>query len=362
MNFASNSNYLIDSTPTGPKRSPWLARLFWVGLALVLIVASTASPLTQAAASGEIDPAAVTPLPEGNTGIAALYPSDAGIGSHPAVIFTDDFESYGNASELWDRWDNVFQMYLTRIATESGRVYRGNQALEFRIPQLDGEISNAVIKNLTPVEEVVFIRYYTKFDAGHYSVQSNHNGAGIQANYCCPGVPANGSNKFYVGLENSRGSTAEASPGPSHLYIYHPEQRSQWGDHWYPDGTVSPYTYLPGDFGPDFVPRPNYTPALDRWHAVEFMVKNNTPGQRDGRIAFWVDGVLIADYPSVRLRDIDTLDIDKVSLSFHINGDTPRENYKWYDNVVVARSYIGPLVSGPTPPLTEHLFLPLIRR
>lgn len=179
-------------------------------------------------------------------------------------------------------------------------------------------------------------------------MQSNHNGAGLEANYCCPGVPTNGTNKFYVGLENSRLSLSETSPGPTHLYIYHPGQRSQWGDHWYPDGTVAPNTSIPGDFGPYFVPRPNHTAPLDRWHAVELMVKANTPGQADGRIAFWVDGVLIADYPSVRLREVATLGIDKVSLSFHINGTTPRENFKWYDNVVVARSYIGPRVSAPS--------------
>jgi hypothetical protein len=51
-----------------------------------------------------------------------------------------------------------------------------------------------------------------------------------------------------------------------------------------------------------------------------------------------------------------------VSLSFHINGSTPRENFKWYDNVVVARSYIGPLVGAPIPPLTNRLYLPLVRR
>ncbi len=189
-------------------------------------------------------------------------------------------------------------------------------------PQIDGEISNAVVKNLSPKEEVVFIRYYTRFDAGHYSVQSNHNGAGVEASYCCPGVPADGTNKFYVGLENSRLSLSEVSPGPTHLYIYHPEQRSQWGDHWYPDGTVAPNTSIPGDFGPAFVAQPNLTVPLGTWHTVELMVVN-TPGQADGRIAFWVDGVLKADYPSVRLQDVVTLGIDRVSQSFRINGTTP---------------------------------------
>jgi hypothetical protein len=33
-------------------------------------------------------------------------------------------------------------------------------------------------------------------------------------------------------------------------------------------------------------------PDRDRWICYEFMVKANTPGQRDGRLAFWIDGRL----------------------------------------------------------------------
>lgn len=43
---------------------------------------------------------AVAPLPEGNTGIASRYQGDAGLGSDPAVIFFDDFESYSSPSGM----------------------------------------------------------------------------------------------------------------------------------------------------------------------------------------------------------------------------------------------------------------------
>src|SRR5262245_6715554 len=39
-------------------------------------------------------------------GIAAKYPGDVGIGNDPDVIFADDFESYVDQTNLWDRWDN----------------------------------------------------------------------------------------------------------------------------------------------------------------------------------------------------------------------------------------------------------------
>jgi len=79
------------------------------------------------------------------------------------------------------------------------------------------------------------------------------------------------------------------------------------------------------------------------------MVKANTPGQRDGRIAFWVDGVLAADFPNMRLRDTTDLKIDRVDISLHGNGGILATSKKWYDNVVVAKSYIGPMSSSGAP-------------
>jgi len=285
------------------------------------------------------------PLPEGNQGIAALFPGDVNIQSHADVIFADDFESYTTAGQLTTRWDESYHLANTRIATETNHVFAGSKAVEFKVPIQTTETSNTALKYVNPKLDVLFVRCYTKFDPGFLTYGSSHNGIGIQANYSGPGVPANGTNKFYVGLENS-GFSGETSPGPTHLYVYHPEQRDIWGDHWYPDGRVVPFDYLPGDYGPHFVPRSNFTPARDRWYCIEMMVKANTPGQRDGRIAYWIDGLLAADFLNIRLRDVETLKIDKFFVGFHINGTTTRINTKWYDNVVAARSYIGPMSGG----------------
>jgi hypothetical protein len=268
-----------------------------------------------------------------------------GIASDPAVIFADDFESHNTANDLLTRWNNLFQVSNTRIATESANRFAGAKGFEFKIPQQNGEVSNAVWKNLSTTQDILFVRCYTKFDAGFANGASGHNGISVEANYSGPGIPADGKNKFYVGIENSP-LFSEAAPGYTHLYIYHPEQRDIWGDHWYPDGTVVPFTSTPGNYGPNFVSRPNFTPQRDRWYSYELMVQANTPGQRDGRIAIWIDGNLIADFLNVRLRDVDTLKMDRVQLQLHQNGATSRENKKWYDNVVIARSYIGPMVSS----------------
>ena len=284
-------------------------------------------------------------IPEGNNGIAAQFPRDENIATDPRVIFADDFEGYSSGTELGQRWDAVY--HNAEITTESANVFAGAKALEFLSPQQSAELSNGVARSLSPERDILFFRFYSKFDSSFDVVGSSHNGGGISGHYfvngnATPGVPADGTNKFLIEFESWRGAANEPNPGRLNIYIYHPEQRSQWGDHFFPNGEVLPNTSIPGEFGDDFVARPNIVPELDRWYAYEVMLKANTPGERDGRIACWLDGVLIADFPNLRLRDVDTLKIDRFGLNLHIGSNPAGETRKWYDNVVVATEYIGP--------------------
>jgi hypothetical protein len=283
-------------------------------------------------------------------GIASEYPGDQGIEGHASVIFADDFESYAVPSDLNARWDAVYQMPQIRIAIESENVYAGAQALELAVPQQVGELSNATDKILTNELDVLHLRYYSRFQSPYDVVGSSHNGSMISAHYfdngqATPGVPADGTNKFLANLENWRGEAGTSSPGDLNIYIYHPEQRSQWGDHFFPTGTVLPNSNEPFDFGPSFVGRPDIIPDLDRWYCYEYMVAANTPGQRDGRITVWLDGELVADFENLVFRDVADLKIDRFGLSFHIGSNPNGETRKWYDNVVAATSYIGPMVA-----------------
>lgn len=281
-------------------------------------------------------------------GIAARYPGDIGIASDPAVIFADDFESYGQPGDLTRKWDNFYQPAGTRLTTEPANVFAGRQALEFTSPAQQAELSHAVDKRVSPELEVIHLRYYAKFSAPYDVVGSSHNGSSISAHYfdgnrATPGVRADGMNKFLVNLENWRGDAATPSPGRLNVYVYHPGQRDRYGDHFFPSGQVLPNSSQTFDFGPEFVARPDLNTELDRWYCYEVMVQANTPGQRDGRIMFWLDGVLAADFRNLRLRDVPELKIDRFQLCFHIGSNPKGETKKWYDNVVAARSYIGPV-------------------
>ena len=50
------------------------------------------------------------------------------------------------------------------------------------------------------------------------------------------------------------------------------------------------------------------------WICYEAMLKLNTPGSRDGRLAVWQNGTLIADWQNLRFRDVSTLKINKIML------------------------------------------------
>jgi hypothetical protein len=196
---------------------------------------------------------------------------------------------------------------------------------------------------------VLFLRYYGKIMAPFDVVGSSHNGAGISAHYfgpnnqATPGVPANGTNKYLVNLEMWRGDTSTASPGDLNTYVYWPEQRSNYGDHFFPNGDVMPNTSIKDDFGSKFVSRPNLVPSLDEWHCYELMVRANTPGQRDGRIAGWFDGKLVMDFMNLRLRDVASLTMNRIQVGLHIGTNPNGVAKKWVDNVVAAKSYIGPV-------------------
>ena len=302
-----------------------------------------------------------------DSGIAARYPGDKNIASDPAVIFADDFESYTSPTQLTSKWSSAYQLSNLRIATEPGNYYAGGKAVEMTLPISTAEVANALNKTLAPTVDTAFIRAYTKFDPGYSVSTSNHNGLRLSARYPGPGIkpPVDGTGFFLFLLQNNiqgSGRPGETMPGYSHLYAYWPKQRSEFGDHWYSDGYVLPYDNAIGNNGewlaypaqyPDFQALPNWQPQRDRWYCYELMVKANTPGNNDGEVKYWIDGNVVGDFPNLNIRSISSLKIDTAHIGLHALH-SERVNKKWYDNVVVATQYIGPMagaspIPSPTP-------------
>jgi len=286
-------------------------------------------------------------------GIASRYPNDVGIENDPNVILADGFESYTSPIQLFNKWDRARRQENLRIATEPGNFVGGHKSLEMKLPISSTEVGNSIVKQIVPKEPVLFIRAYAKFDPGWNINASTHNGLRLRGGKSlAPGVPPprNGTGFFTFTLQNifktTSARTGPTQPGYAFVYSYWPFQRINYGDWWYPDGWVIPggwglWVTQPGNY-PNFRPIPNWQPIRGVWYCYEFMVKVNTLGRRDGEVAYWINGQLRGRWPNLFIRGIDSLKIDFASLDLHANKST-RVNKKWYDNVVIARSYIGPI-------------------
>ena len=60
------------------------------------------------------------------------------------------------------------------------------------------------------------------------------------------------------------------------------------------------------------------------------------------KVAVWVGGKPVMDYPNLFLRYTLENKIDSVSFGSQVRSNPGPETYIWYDNVVVAAEYIGP--------------------
>ncbi|KPK63506.1 MAG: hypothetical protein AMK73_05045 [Planctomycetes bacterium SM23_32] len=245
------------------------------------------------------------------------------------------------------RWDNVSRGCRVTEATQN--VHSGRRALEMFVSRADtSRPSGAGMSRCFEAGfDTVFLRYYARFaeDVDVYHGGA-HNGGTIGARapgipHACPGVRADGSSKFEVVLDTYRPKVEVPSPGPLVTYVYHMDQAGRWGDQFYPSGRVMPERAHP--FGEQFVPRPDFIPRQGRWYCYELMVRANMPGLRDGRVAFWVDGELKGDFPNLRLRSVEWLKSNHVTLGVYThNTRTVKDITLWWDDVVVATAYVGP--------------------
>ena len=73
----------------------------------------------------------------------------------------------------------------------------------------------------------------------------------------------------------------------------------------------------------------------------------NSPGKKNGILRGWVDGHAAFEKTDVRFRLTDKLKIEQVWMNLYHGGKapSPHDQHTFMDNVVIARSYIGPMSS-----------------
>lgn len=106
--------------------------------ALITLVAMASAGTELSAENDEV-------LPEGNTGIAARYPGDEGIGGDAAVLFADDFEGHSTVSGMQSTWEVLVNSANLSLVRDAGKVHDGDQALQLRVEQRDSPMSTGVL-------------------------------------------------------------------------------------------------------------------------------------------------------------------------------------------------------------------------
>jgi hypothetical protein len=270
-------------------------------------------------------------------GIAADYPGDEGIEKDPRVLFVEDFES-GDLRETGVRWGELSHPENMDFSTDLPPGSPGRRSLHIA--------RNGHLYTHTKGVDTLFARFYVKFHEKtgyiHHFVHliADRNptpwpkgGAGLR--------PA-GDQGFTSGIEPWGQWGKAPAPGVWHLYSYWHEMKGDaHGKFW---GNV-----FDADQPPPIVP--------GRWYCVEAMLRaNSAPEAADGEQAFWIDGKKVAEFKGIRWRTTPELKINTFWLLYYItdqaakqNNDTAtdRQNEVWFDDIVLATEYIGPVQGKP---------------
>lgn len=334
------------------------ARIAVVGAAIAWVLTATPRPGDgQGQSAGSSEP-----------GLAAKYPGDAGIERDPNVVFVEKFEEL-SMDGMKRRWESISNAEIMSFSDDTPEG-RGRSLL---MTYVGGQGSGGhLYRRLLPGYDRLYTRFYVKFDprsapihhfvqVGGYNPSSSypHGGAGERPR---------GGGRFSTGVEPS---------GDSWIWDYYtywvdmrgsPPQGQTWGN--------------------SFVHDSNLKVARGQWICVELMIKMNDIGDTNGEMALWIDGKRVshlgknfpngkwmydkffpdkggegirwndvkgqaeqlmvpeggAPFDGFRWREDKRLNVNFLWLLLYVTSSPVGQVSKvWFDNIVVAREYVGPL-------------------
>jgi predicted amidohydrolase len=303
-------------------------------------------------------------------GLAAKYPRDAGIGSDPRVVFSENFEA--ELDDMKKKWSSVDDRQIMSLSDDRPGGSGGQRSL--LMTHMGGKGSGgSLYRTFKPGFDRLFARFYVKFDPECAPI--HHFGTNI-GGYNPPtpwpqggaGLRPGGAKTFTVGVEPF---------GDRWVWDYYAYWCEMRGSP--PNGQT---------WGNSFIRDPTLKIERGKWICVEVMVKMNTLGESNGELALWIDGRIVSQlgkgFPKgrwefdkfnpgqggagVRWSDErhgrETFDVPEGGLPFEgFRWRTTKElnlNYLWvylyitkapeghisrvwFDDIVVATDYIGPI-------------------
>lgn len=300
------------------------------------------------------------PMAQIETGISALYPGDAGIQNHPAVIFTEQFED--SIANVVARWGDVKNQAGMLFTTDVPPGTPAGHSLS--IPWIGGVNDGGhLYKLLNPgIDDTLYVRYYVKYPIDGYF---SHNGIWVGGNNPRSSWPdpragelPNGTDRFIAAGEQNNLTNAF-----DHYNYWMGMRHDAFGNYW----------------GNWLLNNPSVTATRGQWVCVEQMVKLNNPvTASNGEHALWLNGVKVSHlglgfpngfweggrftqdpngspFEGFQWRSTSALNINWIWLLNYSPNDPPGfSSTMLFDHVVVATSYIGCLGSTvsrvPGPP------------
>ena len=297
--------------------------------ALIVVIASVIGPLALSEPSRVQD----SPLPSGR-GLGAELESRPSETPHPGVIFSEDFES-AQYAESWDEVRDQSKDVLSRVRLEGSDPTYG---YSLKVAARLGRNTGGGLTKWFPSAEQLFIRFYSRFDQKcdyvHHFVTLRANksliGKDRWSGFGGAGLRPNGQDRFSTALEPWGNWGGWAAPGQWNFYSYwHEMVKSPDGKYW----------------GNSFRLENQPNIEKDEWICLEFMLRHNTPGEANGEQAFWVDGRLIGHWEGFNWRQSATLMANALTLESYVTDrwTKNKKNVVYFDNLVIARQYVGPI-------------------
>jgi hypothetical protein len=282
------------------------------------------------------------------------------------VIFAENFEAL-QLDDLGKRWSEVSNKAGKVLAFDKDVPQgSGGQSSLRMTATLDENTGGHLYKVFDQGFDKAYLRFYTKFadDHGyeHHFVELGGYNPPLRWPHPRAGAKPNGDERVLVFVDAIGWYGRFPPPGAWGLYTYWPEMKvSADGLFW--GNVLSPAKPAP-------IPR-------GKWICVELMVQlNSKPDQHDGELALWIDGKLTMHFAKgmsrgpwsgmgfdlveaggepfegLRLRTSSDLKINHLWLEHYIDEGAQRQNRArnpnrvnrvWFDDVVVSKSYIGPI-------------------
>jgi len=247
------------------------------------------------------------------------------------ILLYEDFE----APRYRDQWPTYWNepVGAGTVSSPSKHVFAGKRSAYLEVPKGSHEsLGEGEYVPRIPIDDMAYVRTYLRLaddfsmgSANQLKLLSIKGGAKPENAYGGAGTRPTGRDKFSVTLALDSGRNL-------HFYLYHPNQWGGYGDWIYCQPSLFRKAGL----------------SRGRWYCVELMLKNSTPGKKDGEVRAWLDGIQIGKIEKLCFRHVSAVKIRRFTVENYFGGNnvsdtSPKDQRIYIDNYIVSTSPVGSL-------------------